>query len=244
MDNPAEKVLIVSPHCDDACFSLGGSILKNMGENIVIWSVFTEQNYTILPEGEEAAKQRILKEEYSFIKESRVFLIIEGLPDAYLREYKKLSDILLADFKLEELCETERNMFNRVVVGFENILKEVKPRYVGLPIGCGAHIDHLLVREAGMKVWRNSEKSIQIFFYEELPYSLNAKWRDDALCKLIVENRNVTPYFLRIDEFVDKKYNLINLYKSQIKERDSKKIIDYAKTLEPGGAYERIWVLE
>lgn len=245
MEMSNEIVLLVSPHCDDACFSLGASILKNSDKEIIIWDIFTVQSYTILKDDAEVAKKRIIKEEKTFQKKTGTSIIMEGLLDAYLRGYKRLSSILLSNIEQIMALNSDKKVYEDILDGFERVYSEIKPDFIGLPLGCGAHIDHLIVREAGLCILKKMKEldKKNIFFYEELPYSLNKRWLNNVLKEFEIRGINLKPHYLPVDGYLYKKYELVNLYKSQIKKEESERLIEYARELREGSANERIWLI-
>ena len=239
------ELLIVSPHCDDACFSLGASILKHRGRKIMVWDIFTIQSYTLLHNTDEEAKERILIEEDMFREKSGVSVLLEELPDAYLRGYKRLSNILLSNCDIIESNEKELEIVDHMEKRMNELYQQLKPKCIAIPLGVGAHIDHLIVRE-GILNWYRTLREIekpQIFFYEELPYSMNSEWLKNAMEDLQQRNLYLEPYYSAIDEYIDEKILMANFYKSQIKEKESEQFGNYAKSMNPEHVYERIWML-
>lgn len=239
--NNNTEILIVSPHCDDACFSLGGSILKHCDKNITVWDIFSVQDYTILSDTPQEAKLRILEEEMSFIQTTNAQVIFEELPDAYLRGYKKLSSILCSNVSKIQESASEKSIYYQILKAFGRIYGQLKPRCIALPLGCGGHIDHLLAREAGINWWEKLENKPKLFLYEELPYSLNSKWLHKSFEELVNRGFELVPQYSVIDEYLDKKINMVNLYKSQIKEKDSKLFKEYALNIKSDFSCERMW---
>lgn len=228
------KVLIVSPHPDDACFSLGGYILKNHGADITVWDVFSQQEYSVADNNKTDAKEQIKREEEAVMSALDISLVMEGLPEAGLRGYARLSDILnfsFADFKEKQLGE-------KVYDRFDYLADKINPDIIFIPLGCGAHVDHLIAREVILD-WRHKhQNSVRLFLYEELPYGLNTDWMKKALdsctCKL-------KESFIEIDGLTDRKAEIMSLYKSQIKDREIRAVITHSGSLIQGHNIERIW---
>ncbi len=228
------KVLIVSPHPDDACFSLGGFILKNHEADITVWDVFSEQEYSVAGSNETDAKEQIKREEEAAMQALDVSLVMDDMPEAGLRGYARLSDILnfsFADFKEKQLGE-------KVYDRFDYLAEKINPDIIFIPLGCGAHVDHLITREVVLDWWHRQRKNVRLFLYEELPYGLNKAWMNQALesypCKL-------KESFIEIDDFTHRKAEIMSLYKSQIKDREIRAVITHSGSIIQGHNIERIW---
>lgn len=230
----SKKILIVSPHPDDATFSLGGYMLKNKEDSIIVWDIFSKQDYSICAEKHNAEGQ-ILKEERQAMKEFGLEVILEGLPEAGLRGYKRLSDILNQALTKEK----DGNIFDQVKQGFSIVMETVKPEVLYLPLGCGRHIDHLLARESVLEWWEQRGKREAVFLYEELPYSLNSGWVDHALDECM--SHNLKEYSIDVSGMLEKKTEIMALYKSQIKEREVKNMVRHACNISKGKIIERVW---
>ncbi len=227
-----EKILIVSPHPDDACFSLGGYILKKFKSEITVWDVFSRQEYSI--DNNKNPKDQVIQEEKYAMSDLNVNLIMEDLPEAGLRGYGKLSDILnysFQDFNESHIGESVFKSFGRVI-------KTVAPNIVLIPMGCGAHVDHLIAREFIFKWWSEKQNDIKLFLYEELPYGLNRDWFEKSLASLAY---NIRENFINIDDFINEKAKIMAIYISQIKDREIQAIVKHSNSIKQGHYIERVW---
>lgn len=93
-----DNSLIISPHCDDACFSLGGTLLKS--KEILIWNIFSYQKYSLEKKGLHSSDLQILQEEYAFLQRINAIGIFEGLKDAFDRGESKLSNVMCTNIVL------------------------------------------------------------------------------------------------------------------------------------------------
>lgn len=239
-------IVILSPHPDDACFSLGGSILKHKDDDITVWNIFSRQEFSILKEDSNNALERIKAEELEVCHNLQVSVVFEDYPEAGLRGFQRLSEIIGAPWPIKNNRVQEQQTYNSLISKIESFLINKNHIYLGLPLGSGAHIDHLMCREAALHVLNNSLKAIDcnVFFYEDLPYSINQSWLDSAIGTLKIRGYKLKPMLLDISNYVAKKEYIMSLYKSQIKQRDIKKMLSYAKEIEPSKYCERIWILE
>ncbi len=210
---------------------------------MIVWDIFTVQEYTILPESRAEARQRILDEEQRFSEMSSVALQFEALPDAYLRGYQRLRDILGCSFTSSDIPEAEREVYDTIIVGFSRIYNAALPNQIGLPLGIGAHVDHVLAREAGLSWWQGLPVKDRptLFLYEELPYALHPPWVERALDTLASAGWRLVEHLIPVDGWIERKRELVGQYQSQIGPREIERLIEHASILGQGGQYERIW---
>jgi len=160
-----QDCLVLSPHIDDAAFSLSGFLAGWRFRRMIVLNVFTVSNY--LGEArtgppEEVTRIRI-EEDNRCARElglcaERIYL---GRLDAPLR--------LSVNHDLT--CHMTPGPDDASEIA--TILGETR-RLVGdkglvlVPMGLGGHVDHLVVAEAGMRRLRSGHPT---GFYEELPYA-------------------------------------------------------------------------
>lgn len=237
----SQKILIISPHPDDVCFALGGEISKLRGLPIYIWELFNVQDYTILQEDTDSAKRRIIAEEIDFLNRTWAVGIFENLPEASLRGYNGLKNILFHDINKISIDSQDNEIYNLIKKRMVEIIEELQPTWVGVPLGCGGHIDHILVRNAVLETL-GSYKNMKIFIYEELPYATNSRWVRRAKENSIFLNHQTKEKLLDISEYVEDKRALLRIYKSQLEEKGCQDITNHAMKITEKGAAERIWI--
>lgn len=240
------RIMIMSPHPDDVFLSLGASIIKG-NEKTMVCDIFNVQEYSVLKESKEVARKRIIEEEKEVSKQAGVQLKMYDFPEAGLRGYKRLSQILNYKFDDNQLICDERGIYQQIILMMHNEILEFKPQWVGIPLGCGKHIDHIIVREAILNLYKRiqNEHKFKIFLYEDLPYSLEQKWLSEACEEYRKRNMIIKERLLPVDdEILKKKKQMISLYKSQLRKRDVNHIITYSKKLHEIGYNERIWIFQ
>ena len=238
-----QNVLIVSPHPDDACFALGGSVMRYQSEDIYVWDLFTVQNFNILNEVSEKAQQRILSEENEFLSSVQAEGIIENFPEAELRGYNGLKNILFKNISKIILNAQNKEIYDRICVRTADLINSLKIEWIGIPLGCGGHVDHILARNAMLE---NLEicRDVKIFLYEDLPYSVNSRWVSKALKDDIFSGHILEEKRIDISEQISKKIELMQIYKSQLDEASVMAIVNHAKGFEDGKVFERIWLFK
>ena len=138
-------MVVLSPHFDDAIFSLGQHLIDwiKQGKKIKVINVFTKK----IDKGRESNDRDIM-----------VFLGLEtenwGLVDGASRIgwNKLLSGEIL-------------NQDKKTLSYLEKKIMDIGADVIVAPRGVGGHIDHVLVREAAKKIKNN-----KVIYYVESPY--------------------------------------------------------------------------
>jgi LmbE family N-acetylglucosaminyl deacetylase len=240
-----KRIMIASPHPDDAFLSLGASIIKAKKHSILIWDIFTIQDYTIQKEFRKSARIKIIEEEKEVSRRTHTILKLEELPEAGLRGYGRLSEMLHCDWPAWEYKTGEREIYNKIIESFTILENQWQPDWIGIPLCCGRHIDHIMVREA-LFHWLKSMKSKsrpKAFLYEDLPYARNKQWSLEAIEECRSPGWELKECLLSIGGFIAEKESLISMYKSQIKKRDVLHIVSYAGSFKKKGEWERVWII-
>lgn len=235
------SILIVSPHCDDACFSLGASMQKMRGHKIIIWDIFSIKKYSRLKADVNEVTNVCIKEEKEFANKIGALVILEGLPEALLREYKKLSDVFFTDYKEVYKNVPEKALLEELVQRMDYQMSNLQPDIILLPMGCGAHVDHILAREMGLIWFERKKRSTNVFFYEEIPYICNGTWREQCYEEYIERKIDITPIEFNVSGYLEEKEKLMEIYDSQIKKSDINKCIEAAFYIDKEKPVERIW---
>ncbi len=226
---------IVSPHCDDMAYSLGGSLLaRSLGRHPRVVNVFSMSSYvghssfatsiaevTQTRRKEEMAACRYVDAEAHFLE----------LPEAPLRH---------AEWSLRDLFNAQHDVHNEPV--FEVVESTLSqhimrsPRDIWLfPLGVGDHIDHRLVNSVGIALYRKKQ-IVDIAFYEELPY---AAFNDVDVALQRTANgygQELIPIWLNTVTLPDK-LRLLQCYPSQVRQQD----ISDVTSFHTQQSQERIW---
>lgn len=168
------RVLVVSPHYDDAPLSLGQSMLDGelSRHTVTVGVVFGRSNYTryFRPTRRRwplASGIRLAEE----LRNARRFgyrLRLARLPEVILRTGSGDSSTFLSP----DIDVSSDGALSPVI----GLLRRWSTRYdqVVVPMGVGDHLDHRLVAEAGRRL--SAESPGTISFYEDRPY---ASWISD-----------------------------------------------------------------
>jgi LmbE family N-acetylglucosaminyl deacetylase len=148
-------ILAISPHLDDAVFSIGGLLAQTAaaGEQVVLATVFTRS--VLAPTGFALACQldKGLGSEvdYMALRRREDQLAAErlglesplhlGLPEAPHRGYDSAEELFAA-------LRADDSAPMAVAEALGRLLEQMAPDRVLCPLGIGAHVDHLVVVEA------------------------------------------------------------------------------------------------
>ena len=171
------KIVVFSPHRDDAAFSLGLSIESwlEAGHRVQVLNCFTQCAYAPFSDADSLhANDRV-----SFVSAVRKR---EDAAWAKLLGGKlQMTDLDLLDAPLRLACEVDE-VFSLPIRAGDRAVSRVggaiaklartgaaNELAIVLPLAIGGHIDHRVTRQAGMEALAKS--SLPVAFYEDLPYA-------------------------------------------------------------------------
>jgi LmbE family N-acetylglucosaminyl deacetylase len=246
------KILILSPHRDDAAFSLSISIANwlNARHTVTLLNVFTRSRYA--PYSDAAFVHE--NDELSYVtamrlREDELFVrrIKESLPKG-LKNNLHMVDLNLKDatirlrIPLEELSNTQVNPADPSIDKIRKALTKQSEagmmEAMVLPAALGNDVDHRTVRDAALPLATDIPRA----FYEDLPY---AATHPDAAADLdalqtasAARNEPVSPALYQIESAVERKRKLVFNYASQIDDEAGDLIANFAANYNGG---ERLW---
>jgi LmbE family N-acetylglucosaminyl deacetylase len=247
------KTLVLSPHFDDACYSVGGLLSKKtMFDEIVILTIFSKSVFApnvkvarVLLRNSIAqyVTEKRKKEDSKFCDSIGAAQRFLPFKEATLRGYPSLSSI----FQVEDV-ESEP-IYRNVCESLEDSISSGFYNAILCPLGVGNHVDHLIVITALSRILTNGKSTnSKIYFYEDLPYA--ATYESEYISWLAWERaRTRKPLLVDITSEISVKKESIRIYRSQFDKKTEKKIEFHAKRLcisrkERAGncAYcERLW---
>lgn len=220
-----KKMIVFSPHYDDAVYSLG-MLLSKYKENCIVINVFTEIN-KIKPYSPLILEY--VKEDMGRVNSKDLDELVlswhqirqhENIMAANFLEVKQI-DLNYKDaifrtinnnyiyFKEDLIFSEPKEDINYYLEKIQNLVHQFREEYCNceflFPMAFGNHIDHIILNRVGKELSnRQSEKDIM--FYYDFPYAFqNSK-----------EYKIKKIYFYSIKDFF-KKYRAICCYQSQIK---------------------------
>jgi LmbE family N-acetylglucosaminyl deacetylase len=227
---PRLNLLVLSPHRDDAAFSLALSLAawRRAGHNVTILNAFTRSIDAPFSDADSLHENDRLSYVSAMRKrEDEAFArLIPGLA---------LVDANIKDAPLRRHCEPDV-VYNIPLDPADGALVKIRkvltrhltlpnPAFV-LPLALGNHIDHRVAREAAVSLVAD----LPCTFYEDLPDA----FRDPT----IPDQPGLTPIFTSNPNPLDWKRKAILLYSSQIETDTAARILDHARA---HNDTERLW---
>lgn len=240
---------MLSPHRDDAAFSLSLSIAHwlSAGHRVTLLNVFTRSLYAPYSDADFVHDNDRLsyisamrrKEDESFLKRLPGLTMVDlNLKDAPIR--------LRCDASI--VCDMDADPADTAIPKIQKALttQAAAPRPMQalvLPLGLGHHVDHRVARDAALTF----STTLPTAFYEELPYATRegvrvdlSRFREDVNTRLheplhpvLVHGTNTHP--------TDFKLRIAHLYASQIDDDLAHTIANFSHRYQ--GA-ERLWANE
>ena len=192
------KILIIAPHPDDETIGCGGTLLKHIKQgDKVYWLIITSMH---IEDGWNI--NDIKNREQEIKKVAKEFQFSEVIELNY--PTTKLDSIPMSD----------------IVFSISNIMKKIQPSTVYLPNPTDIHTDHQIVFKAGYSCTKSFRYPYvkKILIYETLSETDFAS---------NVSDRPFSPnIFINIDNYVDKKTDIMKIYNNQIEKRPFPRSID------------------
>lgn len=211
------RCILFSPHCDDAGYSLGGSLLRGSLGPVHIVNMFTRTNFWIWDAGsvEEVTAHR-KSEEKKALGQIVDKLDWEDLPDVILRHKGLLARLrrMFRDPFAETVLETVRRSI------------AAHPYDVALfPAGAGQHPDHILLAGIGLNL---ADSGIPVLFYLDQPYGADVFQPGELKGPLAGE---VCEFRLLRGAEPAEKERLIYSYRSQVYEEPLQNILRHYRMM-------------
>lgn len=173
-------VVVVSPHMDDAVWSIGGIIaaLTSAGVRVIVATAFTEINSDASTFGREflgrggldtqTATRRRREEDEEAVRLLGAEPCHLGLLDAICRLPLAYGDKhRLAGAAARVLPDDPGP--NQLGRSLRRLLRDVEPAMLLAPLGIGAHVDHQVVANTVLDM---VERNRPTFFFEDFPYAV------------------------------------------------------------------------
>lgn len=231
------RITVLSPHRDDAAFSLSLSLLRwrELGMKITVLNFFTVSAYAPrIPDND--------PDQVSLVRKAEDHRVLSQIDRRIrVRDCNLLDAPIRLGIRPDAICNPETQAFAKSIVPeVAAYIRSQEPHgAVIAPLGLGGHVDHLAVHEAATtKMWRKH----RLAFYEDLPY---ATWTaDEILRDRVLETETklhtrLKPAIIRRPRAVFRKRSLIAGYRSQIAPEEAWSIARFS--LRYGGG-ERLWV--
>ena len=234
-------ITVVSPHRDDAAFSVGLTIgiWLDLGHHVEVMNCFTKSEYS--PFGDLASAGATELRSYVTALRHQEDLRWAG---QYGRPVG-LTDLHLWDApqrlhcSVEAVCSTAMNSRDPAIAKIRTCLANRSSDALVLPLGIGDHVDHLTSRMAAQDGW---PASLPIAFYEDLPYAARPAAAEGVSLRANSLATGLKPSFasdaVDVKAAVARKRQLALCYDSQIDRAVADQIAGFC---EQYGGRERFW---
>lgn len=224
---------IISPHIDDAAFSLGlliDKVLKH-GDELIIVNCFSISDFTLDKRCNEVDKVTALRK-----MEDRI--LNQLFRNQIKFEYLDMFDAPVRNRGVyfdEALTAEDYSVIEQLTFNLLKVLPTSAQVYT--PLSVGNHIDHVICLESVISLSLTGQYRLN--FYEDLPYS---QWVSKEVIhekvKVIEQKTNTTlsPQLITFED-IEVKSKFVNCYASQINDRMINDIMRYATNLRG----ERTW---
>jgi LmbE family N-acetylglucosaminyl deacetylase len=236
------RIVVVSPHRDDAAFALTlaiGSWIE-AGHKVSVLNCFSRSEEAPFSDADSVhANDRM-----SFVTALR------GREDeAWRRQYGSaltLVDLNMKDAPQRLHCSADEaygltvNSNDKALTKIQKAIERINPGAVVLPLGLGGHIDHATARQAMVGV---ASTALPCAFYEEMPFAIKVEKIEEQVQELgRTLNVRLVPTFTNepngIIAAVARRRRAILCYDSQIGDAEVEQIAEFCKVY---GGRERLW---
>lgn len=226
----------LSPHPNDIAFSSLASLINPPATSAVIITVFDNSTFTLKPKlSQEQTNLTRKAEDRNFAAFAKCDLVSLDFPDSRYR-------VQGGEHKVEP---KDDELDGQVLLALGELLEPAiaKGAAIYLPLGNSEHLDHLIVRDAVLKLHLYSTKT-NLFFYEDLPYA--NKWSETEIKHYAqkVVGPAATPMLVDLSATWHKKLAALRCYESQIENSTIPAMYQHAQRVSKGGSLsERLWYL-
>ena len=228
----AQPVVVLSPHFDDACLSLGGLLLALGGGTLI--NVFTRSRYLVNSDIAEPSEDHVHATRDA---EDRAFAARCGLERIDLRcaspglKHRSARDLTGLE---EDIAQASA----LIVEELDRLAGAAGRAFLFCPMGIGVHVNHRATTEIVLRNLARIRKSYDVCLYEDLPYAANLVRRISALARIKRRLGGLERYV-----FVpswETKRRLVELYPSQFQHFPALRDLSPA-ALSPRGLHEAFW---
>jgi LmbE family N-acetylglucosaminyl deacetylase len=233
-------IAVLSPHQDDAAFSIGLTIdiWLNLGHQVEVINCFTKSDYcafgalSVSPSDLQQSVTELRHQED--VRWSRLY-----------KRQVKLTDLDLTDApqrlqcSVAEVCSTSVQCSDTALAIIRAEVEARRMDALVLPLAIGGHVDHLTARRAAQE---GSRQSLPLAFYEDLPYSARPGAASSIPACVIGVASGLVPTFAsdkaEVKAAIQRKRELALCYSSQIDEATADQIAYFCERY---GGRERLW---
>ena len=240
------NIVVVSPHRDDAAFSLGLSIRGWLADGyaVSVLNCFTRSIYAPFSDAESL---------HSNDRMSYVTALRLREDELWLRQCGRgmtLLDLRLKDApirlrcSIDELSEIEVDPTDKAIGKIRSALSDLSMDALVLPLAFGNHVDHRTARDAAIAC---SNVVLPTAFYEDLPYVSRVTDLSQIESSAQALDRELIPVYVpvsgpsNIEEAIATKLGIALCYDSQIDTATAQTIANFSRYY---GGRERLWTTQ
>jgi len=175
------KIIIFSPHFDDALISCGGLINNKLRklESLNIVTIFSgKPDYKNISNfaatiANDAWVERRAQENRRVLKSLNIEIKNLDFLDAIFRRNDKNENICISWSDVFSGNRKKINKETKLIVEIKKKINKIVDATSGevyFPLSLGSHIDHVLINIIGQEL-SLSHKNLAVYFYEDLPYA-------------------------------------------------------------------------
>ncbi|MGI4827523.1 MAG: PIG-L family deacetylase [Janthinobacterium lividum] len=243
------KIVVVSPHRDDAALSLALSIDSWLARRhaVQVLNCFTRSEYAPYSDVESLHAN----DRSSFVTATRKREDMAW--NKLLNRQIQFTDLDMFDAPTRLACTVEETLtlpiragdraVARVAGALAKLARVGSPETlaIALPLGVGGQVDHRVVRQAGLEALAGTP--IPIAFYEDLPYAARPSGAAEVVEQVDAIGLSLQPAFAdgvldRVSDAVLRKRRVAECYDSQIDSEVAAQVADFCI---PYGGRERVW---
>jgi LmbE family N-acetylglucosaminyl deacetylase len=242
------KIVVVSPHRDDAALSLGLTIQAWLAarHTVTVVNCFTRTVYAPFSDAQSLhANDRMSYVTALRLREDEVWQRLSGRGLTFVDLRLKDAPIRLR-CAVDDVCQTPVNPEDKAIEKIRKALSALTIDALVLPLAFGDHVDHLTARDAAIAC---STDRLPTAFYEDLPYfagdvdllniDARAKEMGGSLAPVLLPEYGSKSETDSMEEAVAKKLRIALCYDSQIDDATARSVAEFSRHY---GGRERIWV--
>lgn len=215
------KLLILSPHIDDAFLSLGGFISKYSHKHLIeVVNIFSYDPWVLKKFDTKSKQKNILirkKEEIINSKASETTIHFWEYPAGWKERGYSQWQLPIDKSKDADLLKKLKRRLKAMSKKFDLVFA---------PLSIGGHVDHLIVRNVVAML-----SDLNVVFYEDLPYALEESFF--GFSNQFISKNNLIPFRVILSrELIDTKNLLVSTYKSQLSPSEMKAVVKYSREKE------------
>ena len=236
-------IVVLSPHRDDAAFSLSLSIGTwiEAGHRVEVVNCFTRSEYAPHAEVEFIhSNDRLPRVTALRLREDQSWAKMYGARAPRLTDLNLKDAPLRLHVTIDRVCGLPVNPEDKALVKVPKAVAALTPDAMVVPMALGGHVDHVTVREAIVRAGLATE--VPTAFYEDLPYAARPGAAETIAADAMAVSEELQPLFVTIERAdgaaVARKRRLALCYDSQIADKEADQIAAFCERY---GGRERLW---